>query len=200
MKFNPEIHHRRTIRLQGYDYSSPGAYFITICTQNHECLFGEISNRKMILNAAGQMITTILQQIPDHYPGNDIDEFVVMPNHIHTIIFVGAGPRACPFKIITCLPENGQPTENRQPRGRIGQPQGVAPTGLPLPDIVSRIKTMTTKQYSDGVKQSGWQPFNGKLWQRNYYEHIIRNESELYQIREYIDNNPANWETGAPLH
>jgi len=185
MKFNPEIYHRHTIRLQGYDYSSEGAYFVTICTQNHECLFGEILNNKMILNAAGQMITTILQQIPDHYPGNDIDEFVVMPNHIHSIIIVGAGPRVCPNKNV-CPGPRACPGES----GNHG--------GLPLPDIVSRIKTMTTKKYSDGVIKSGWQPFNGKLWQRNYYEHIIRNENELFQIREYVENNPANWETDPP--
>ncbi|HLP62304.1 MAG TPA: transposase [Candidatus Deferrimicrobium sp.] len=188
MKYNAEIHHRRSIRLQGYDYSSAGAYFVTLCTQNHECLFGEISNRKMILNAAGEMINIILQQIPDFYPDNDIDEFVVMPDHIHTIIIVGAGPRVCPSVFAS--------TGN--PQGGIGQPRGVSPTGLPLPDMVSRIKSMTTKLYSDGVKQSGWQPFNGKLWQRNYYEHIIRNENELFQIREYVDNNPANWEIDAP--
>ena len=75
----------------------------------------------------------------------------------------------------------------------MGQPQGVAPT-LSLPDVVHRLKTLTTKRYSDGVKQHDWPPFPGKLWQRNYYEHIIRNENELNRIREYVVNNPLQWE------
>jgi len=77
----------------------------------------------------------------------------------------------------------------------MGQPQGVAPTGLSLSDVVHRFKTITTKQYIDGVKQHGWSRFGGKLWQRNYYEHIVRNENELNQIRQYIADNPAKWET-----
>jgi len=89
---------------------------------------------------------------------------------------VGAGPCACP----------GQPQE-------LGQPQGVAPT-LGLPDVVHRFKTMTTKRYADGVKRLGWEPFRGRLWQRNYYEHIIRNEESLNRIREYILTNPMRWE------
>ena len=108
-----------------------------------------------------------------HYPGVETDTFVVMPNHIHGIIFlVGAGPRACP--------------------NDAGQPQGVAPT-MPVPDIIHRFKTLTTKRYTDGVKQDGWTPFTGRLWQRNYYEHIIRNEESLIRIRDYIATNPARW-------
>ena len=76
-----------------------------------------------------------------------------------------------------------------------GQPRGVAPTVLSLPDVVHRFKTMTTKRYIDGVTQNGWLPFTGKLWQRNYWEHIIRNENDLAEIREYIRNNPARWES-----
>ncbi|MDZ4245967.1 MAG: transposase [Dehalococcoidia bacterium] len=87
---------RRSIRLKNYDYSQPGAYFVTICSQNRRCLFGENKNAEIILNDAGRMITNIWHQIPAYYPGTDSGEFVVMPNHIHGIIFVGAGPRACP--------------------------------------------------------------------------------------------------------
>ena len=191
MKYNSKIHHRRTIRLQGYDYSSSGLYFVTLCTQDHERLFGNISNHKMILNDAGKMVATILQQIPDFYPGNDIDKFIVMPDHIHIIIIVGAGPRACPAAVSVI---SGVSVVS----STIAFPTPIHPSsqysGLPLPDIISRIKTMTLKLYSDGVEQLGWQPFNGKLWQRNYYEHIIRNENELFQIREYVINNPANWD------
>jgi len=204
MKFNPRIHHRRSIRLQGYDYSQAGACFVTICTQNRECLFGDIADGGMRLNDAGQMVQTVWDEIPAHYPGIDIDAFVVMPNHIHgIIIIVGAGPRACPGT--RACPEQDQPQEDGQPRGEgqpqgdgqprgIGHPRGGAPTGLSLPDVVHRLKTLTTKRYVDGVKQNGWLPFPGKLWQRNYWEHVVRNEPELTRIREYIQNNPIRWE------
>jgi len=152
-----------------------------ICTQNRECLFGEIEDGEMVLNEAGRMVQIIWDEMRENYPGVETDEFVIMPNHIHGIVvLVGAGPRACPDIGPRACPD-------------IGQPQGVAPT-LSLPDIVHRFKTMSTKRYTDGVKQSGWPPYPGKLWQRNYYEHIIRNENELNRIREYIQNNPLKWE------
>ena len=99
--FNPQIHHRRSIRLKDYDYSQSGAYFITICTQKRECLFGEIVDGEMRLNDAGQMVQTTWDELPKHYTGIEIDEFVVMPNHFHGIILihdVGAGPCACPYE------------------------------------------------------------------------------------------------------
>jgi len=183
MKYNPAIHRRRSIRLRGYDYSRSGAYFIAICAQNRQCLFGNIANGDMRLNDAGKMIQIVWNELPEYYPGIEIDEFVIMPNHFHGIVvIVGAGPCACP-KISA-----NDHTEK-------GQPQGIAPTtNLALPDVVHRFKTMTTKRYADGVKQSAWPPFPGKLWQRNYWEHIIRNESELNHIREYIRSNHTKWD------
>jgi hypothetical protein len=91
MKYDPDIHHRRSIRLKGYDYSQAGAYFVTICAQNLECLFGEILDEEMALNDAGRMIETIWHELPEHYPGVGIDAFQVMPNHMHGIVIVGAG-------------------------------------------------------------------------------------------------------------
>jgi len=180
MAFNPDVRHRGSIRLKGYDYSRAGAYFITICAKNRECLFGEIANREMRLNDAGRMVQTVWDEISKFYSGIDNDIFQIMPNHIHAVIVVGAGPCACPDP-------HGRPRQN-------GQPRGVAPT-LSLPDVVHRFKTMTTKRYVDGVKYYDWPMFPGKLWQRNYYEHIVRNENELKQIRKYILKNPAMWET-----
>ena len=146
---------------------------MTICAQNRKCLFGEIVNGKMVLNDAGRMVESVWNEIPKYYPGIDIDVCQIMPNHIHGIVvIVGAGPCACPDT---------------------GQPQGVAPT-MSLSDVVHRFKTMTTKRYIDGVKQNGWPTFPGKLWQRGFYERIIRNENELNRIREYIVNNPIRWE------
>jgi hypothetical protein len=113
-----------------------------------------------------------------HYSAIKTDVFVVMPNHFHGIIFlVGVGPSAYP----------------EAPRmQRTGQPQGIAPT-MSLPDALHRFKTLTTKKYTDGVKRSGWARFVDRLWQRNYYEHVIRNDGSLNRIREYILNNPARW-------
>ena len=157
MKYNPDIHHRRSIRLKRYDYSSNGAYFITVCTQNRVCLLGGIEQGEMILNDAGKMVQNIWDEIPEYYDCIEIDTFQIMPNHIHGIIVI--------FQ-----------------------------TKLSLPDVVHRFKTLTTKKYIDGVKQYHWQPFDKKLWQRNYYEHIIRDEQSLHKIQEYIMNNPRDWE------
>ena len=103
MKSNSGIHRRRSIRLQGYDYSQAGAYFVTICTQNRNCLFGEIVDGEMRLNAAGHLIRIVWEGIPAHYPDIGIDEFIIMPNHIHgLVIIVGATPRGCPLGTIRC--------------------------------------------------------------------------------------------------
>jgi len=180
---------RRSLRLRGYDYSQAGAYFVTMVTQDRACLFGEVVDGEVRLSDAGQMVWVVWSELPAHYPGVDINMFIVMPNHVHGIVVltgtgrVGAGPRACPIDWDT-----GQLLGNN-----IGQPQGVAPT-MALQDVVHRFKTLTTKQYGDGVKHSGWPAFHGRLWQRNYYEHIVRDEGELNRIREYIANNPAQWE------
>lgn|GEM_PF-87594 len=172
MGYDPNKHHRRSVRLKGYDYAQAGAYFVTICTQNRGHMFGEVVNEEMRLNDAGRLVQSVWDGLPGHYPGVETDAFVIMPNHIHGIVvLVGAGPRACL---------------------ETGQPRGVAPT-LSLSDVVHRFKTLITKRYADGVKQFGWLPFCGHLWQRNYYEHIIRDEVSLNRIRQYIIDNPARW-------
>ncbi|MCL6525152.1 MAG: hypothetical protein K6T34_10915 [Thermoflavifilum sp.] len=170
MKYNPNIHHRRSIRLKGYDYSQAGACFITICTQNRLCLLGNVVNEKMVLNDAGRMIENWYFQLENKFPDILCDEYVIMPNHFHAIIInVGADLRVCP--------------------DQMGEH-----TGSPLPRVVQWFKTMTTHDYIRGVKQHGWQPFAGKLWQRNYWERIIRDENELTRIRQYILHNPIHWE------
>lgn len=176
---------RKSIRLKGYNYSTPGYYFVTICTKDKKCLFGEIPDAGMELNDAGRMVDRVWHELPVFYPNIHVDAFIIMPNHIHGIIIinshnnVGAGPRACP----------------EAPSAIDGQPRGVAPTKikLSLPDVVHRFKSMTTKKYINGVKQNNWQPFPDKLWQRNYYEHVIRNDIDLKETREYIMNNPQKW-------
>jgi putative transposase len=197
MRFHPERHHRRSIRLKGYDYRRAGAYFVTICTQDRAFLFGQVVHDEMQLNDAGKMVYNVWNDLPAFYPGVQTDAFIVMPNHIHgIIILVGADPRVCPAQPSVgvgprAYPDAGPRAYPGQPQ-EMGQPQGVAPT-LGLPDVVHRFKTMTTKRYADGVKRLGWEPFRGRLWQRNYYEHIIRNEESLNRIREYILTNPMRW-------
>jgi len=198
VKYDPARHHRRSIRLKGYDYTQAGAYFITICTNNRECLFGEVVGGDMRLNDAGRMVESVWNAMPASYPDVTTDAWVVMPNHVHVIVILsGAGTGACPYGDATGHPGDAV---GAAPRGRphggpspnAGQPQRVART-LSVPDVVHRFKTMTTKRYADGVKQSGWAPFSGRLWQRNYYEHIVRNEASLSRIRQYIADNPARW-------
>ena len=139
----------------------------------------------MRLNEIGKLANQYWVEIPEHFPFVRLDEFVVMPNHVHGIIQiisnpapVGTGPRACPDN-------DGHPIK--------GHPQGVAPT-MTLFDIVHRYKSFTTNQYIEGVKQNNWHPFDKKLWQRNYYEHVIRNEKSYDQICEYIASNPLHWQ------
>lgn len=187
---NHQKRNRHSIRLKGYDYSQPGMYFITLCTQNRQCIFGDVIDGRMILHDAGKMVKKIWDEIPLYYGGVNIDTMCVMPNHFHGIVIlctpaVGAGPSACPETTIES--ESGQ-------LGIESGPRGSAPT-LSLPDVVHRFKTMTTKKYCDGVKQYGWKPFNKKLWQRNYYEHIIRNKNEYERIHHYIENNPRKWKS-----
>lgn len=171
---------RRSIRMKGYDYSQPGLYFITICIQDRKCLFGNVINGAMILNDAGKMAEKWWYELENKFPDIKCGEMIVMPNHFHCIIHnvgmtVGADPRVCPHYITHA-------------------PNASEHKGSPLHRVVQWYKTMTTNVYIRGVKNTGWQPFNGKLWQRNYYEHIIRNEKSHAAISEYIINNPAKWE------
>ena len=177
MTYNPEIHHRRTIRLRDYDYSQSGAYFLTICIQDRECLFGNVVNGEMQLHEAGKAIQKWWDETAIKFKNIELDESVVMPNHFHGVIFiVGADLRVCP--------DINNDDKNKGEH-----------TGSPLHKIVQWFKTMTTNEYIRGIKLFDWSPFNGKLWQRNYYEHIIRNDAEMNRIREYILNNPLQWDS-----
>lgn len=156
IKNKPDIPHRRSIRLKGYDYSQKGYYFITICTQNKICLFGQVENDEIQLNDAGRMIVHWYSELESKFPEIRCDAFVCMPNHIHFIVQFA---------------------------------DGTATVG----DVVQWFKTMTTNAYIRGVKKNAWPSFPGKLWQRNYWERIVRNDDELQRIRNYIINNPRNW-------
>jgi putative transposase len=184
MPYNPSIHHRRSIRLKGYDYSQAGLYFVTICLQDRKCLFGKIENGEMILNDAGKMIEKWYQELENKYGDIKCHEMVIMPNHFHCIIenvgIVGVDLRVDP--------------NDSDPNVTGEQNVGANRCVRPLHCVIQWFKTMTTNEYIRGVKQFGWPSFNRKLWQRNYWEHIIRDENAYHRISEYIINNPKNWE------
>ena len=179
---------RKSQRKHGYDYSQPGYYAITVCTQKRSCLFGGIDNGEMVLNDAGRMIDTTWNEIPVYYPGIALDVMQIMPNHLHGIIVVcvGEGPCALPTA------PRGRPL----PGIENGQARGPVPTGCPsLSDVMERFKSLSTTRYIAGVKTAGWLSFSGKLWQRSYHDRIIRNETELNKIRTYVSNNPCEWDS-----
>ncbi|HPO65480.1 MAG TPA: transposase [Bacteroidales bacterium] len=163
MKYNPKKHHRRSIRLKGYDYSQSGAYFVTLCTQNRACLFGDIVGGEMRLNDTGKIVADSWRWLASQYDYVELDEWVVMPNHIHGIIIVH-----------DCRGDSRiTPTEKRKPIGR----------------LIGAFKTVSTKHINIMRGTPGI-----PVWQRNYYEHIIRNDTSLNRIRAYIVNNPIQWE------
>ena len=140
MRYDPDKNHRRSIRLKGYDYAQPGVYFVTICVQHRECLFGTIVDGEMRLNDAGQMVESWWNRLPGKFPTIETDEFVVMPNHVHGII---------------AIVEPGGVVANPCVRPRSGQTHGSATFGK----TVQWFKTMTTNAYIRGVKQDGWELF-----------------------------------------
>jgi putative transposase len=166
---------------QEYDYTQAGAYFVTVCAQNHECLFGEVAGNEMVLNDAGRMVQDAWQELPHRFPIIRLDEFVVMPNHFHAIVVITDtdGVRA---------PLVGAP--NRA--GTRPAPTGVGRKPA-LGDVIGAFKSITTNLYIRGVREGGWLPFDRRLWQRNYYERVVRNERELNAIRQYIRDNPTRW-------
>jgi putative transposase len=178
MKFNPDIHHRKTIRLREYDYSQAGFYFVTICTQDRIPLFGNIIDGVMVLNAAADILQTVWNEISTHYPNVILDGFVIMPNHVHGILEITHKMTPDPVGAIHELPlhEPFMPLIKQRRQ-------------MLIPKIVGRFKMLSGKAINL-YRQTPSQP----VWQRNYWEHIIRNELELHDTREYIRNNPAQWE------
>lgn len=180
MPYDPDIHHRRSIRLPEYDYSCEGFYFVTICVHERRPLFGHIDDGVMHLNDAGRMVEKWYYQCAEHFPDIECMDMVIMPNHFH------------------CIWRNmGDDIDNPVGADRCVRPgneiQKGEHTGSPLHRVVQWFKTMTTNEYIRGVKQSGWSPFSSRLWQRNYYEHIIRNQRSFDEIVMYIHDNPIHW-------
>ncbi len=195
---NNELPQRKSIRLKNYDYSQTGWYYITICTNNREETLGRIpESGKMILNDVGKMVNKWWNKIEENYENTKLDQYIIMPNHIHGIInivgvpLVGtrqAGQNDCKYPNYS----RGQNME-LQP----GQPRGCAPTEqqkITIGDIIGAFKSITTNEYIKNVKNNNWKPFDKRFWQRNYYEHIITSDKAHNNIREYIECNPYNWD------
>jgi len=188
MKYNREIHHRHSMRLKGFKYSSPGYYFITICTQNRECLFGNISQRMLEINNAGEMIKKEWTNLTQRFNHIIIDEFVIMPNHLHGVIHITGGQ---PFRAINDYSKNRVKIIDNT--DLIEPPSGTSENSISR--IIQGFKSISTVNYIESVRINHWPPFEKHLWQQNFYDHIIRNMEELKEIRGYIMNNPLNWES-----
>ncbi|MEO8398774.1 MAG: transposase [Ignavibacteriaceae bacterium] len=172
MNYNPKHHHRKTIRLKEYDYSQPNWYYVTICAHKKESLFGSIHNGKMQLNKFGEMTKQEWLKTKIIRPNIDLDDFVIMPNHLHGIIIIE-------YKINSCRGESQYaPTDKKlkSPSQSLGA-------------IIRGFKSSVTKQINVSRNALG-----KPVWQRNYYKHKIRNETDLFRIRHYIKNNPLEWE------
>lgn len=157
---------RKELRLPTYDYRTPGPYFITICTHLRNPYLGCVRDAAVVASEVGAMVQGAWTDIPVTFPEVHLDAFVLMPNHVHGVLFL-----------------DSKAVERNAPVG----------------DVVGWFKTVTTNRSIHGVRGLGWPPFDGHVWQRNFYEHIVRNDADLDRIRAYIENNPATW-MGDSLH
>ena len=212
MKYNPEIHHRRSIRLKGYDYTQPGAYFVTFCTYQRDEILGEVLHGEMKLSALGKIVQEEwfrTAQIREEIQLFD-DEFIIMPNHGHGIIRIietvgadGVRPEDGVRPDDSDQPDGGvRPIkkdthgENQDARGESKDARGENPDArraslrrVPrsLGSVMAGFKASVTSRAKRELNITG-------IWQRNYYDHIIRNDRELENIQWYIHSNPLNWQ------
>ncbi len=185
--YNLEIHHRRSIRLKGYDYSQEGLYFVTICIHEHRCLLGEVKNGEMILNEYGQLVEYTWNDLPNHNPNIRLGAFCVMPNHVHGIIEIIGINRAD----LESAPTNTTDATNVMDAMddavvRAGSKPALA--NNPLSEIIRQFKTFSARRINARRATPGI-----AVWQRNYYEHIIRHQQSFENISNYIETNPARW-------
>ena len=170
---------RKHMRLKGYDYSQAGLYFITICTKNREHIFGIINNGVIILNEYGDIVRNYWNDIPNHYINVELDEYIIMPDHFHGIIQMN--PSVAQFIASNSVASNiAMKQEDAMNR---------TPTAVTIGAVVRSFKACCTHAINKMNNNIGV-----SIWQRNYYERIIRNEKSYYQISEYIKSNPKNWQ------
>ncbi|HEY3311150.1 MAG TPA: transposase [Anaerolineales bacterium] len=184
-KFDPKIHHRHSIRLPGYDYSRAGAYYVTIVTHGRENLFGEVLNGVMELSRYGQIVQAAWFDLPKHYRHLELDAFCIMPNHVHAILvlieFGRDGSISDNDNMHSAMPAGSAPLQNRSDtRPSMRQP---------LTEIVRAFKSFSARRINELRKTPGI-----PVWQRNYYEHIIRDNEDYLAKYAYIRDNPMNLE------
>ncbi|SDE03236.1 transposase [Desulfuromonas thiophila] len=177
MTYNPEIHHRKSNRLPGYDYTQKGLYFVTLCTSGRECLFGDVDNGQMIMNGMGKVVAKEWIKTGEIRANVELDEWVIMPNHFHAIVGITDG--VCPHR-------------RGDLRSLLLAPTG--PLSKSIGAIMAGFKSAVTRQVNV-MRQTPGLP----VWQRNYWDHVIRDEEDFNRIREYIQTNPLRWELDA-LH
>lgn len=165
MTYDPTIHHRRSIRLKNYSYTEEAAYFLTVCTNKKQLLFGDVKKDQIQLNALGAIAFRCWQKIPNYFLHIKLDAFVIMPNHVHGVLWIIKSPI--------------ESQANQFGKVTVGS----------IPNIVRCYKAAVTKQINQICQQKG----TSLIWQRNYYEHIIRDQKALNNIRQYILDNPLNW-------
>ena len=182
MKYNQEKHHRRSTRLKGFDYSQPGIYFLTICTYGHVCIFGKINGNKMVLNEFGKIVETEWKKTQRIRDNIQLDAYIIMPDHVHGIIRITDG---CVGAHCNVPLQHGNVSPQTEQFGKS--------TRNSIPTIIKLFKSTATRQINQSRNTPGL-----PVWQRNYFDHVIRNEEELYRIRQYIRNNPVNWRFSGP--
>jgi len=168
MKQNPILHRRKSIRLKEYDYSQPGEYFVTICMYGRDCILGEIIREAMKLSPFGEIVEKYWEQISKYSQDVELDEYIIMPNHIHGIVVL--------TEPVGAIHGSPLPTTRQQRRK------------MKLSKIIGRFKMIAAKEINLLRSMPG-----KSVWQRGYYEHIIRSEKDLNNIRDYIINNPFKW-------
>ena len=185
---NTSPHHRRSIRLRDYDYTQNGAYFVTLCTHERVCLFGKVVGDAVAVNAWGAIVQAEWARTAVLRPQVELDAFVVMPNHVHGIIVIFGDEKVVDGR-------RGMMHSAANAKKSVGATRRVAPTrpnGPPsnsLGAIIGQFKSVVTKR----IRQLADENDAVQVWQRNYYEHIIRSEASLDDFRAYIANNPARW-------
>jgi len=192
MKYDPQKHHRRSIRLKGYDYTQPGAYFVTICTYQRDEIFGEIINGEMRLSALGKIVREEWLRSAEIRKEIQVfeDEFMIMPNHLHGINWiVGADSIRPDMEGAHAMRPNTMRPNTMPPKPQTPDARRASLRRVPrsLGSFIAGFKTSVTSRAGRELDMTG-------IWQRNYYEHIVRNDRELNNIRWYILNNPLNWQ------
>jgi putative transposase len=199
-------HNRASIRMKGFDYSMPGFYYVTLCTQDRENRFGMIANGEMVLNSAGKMVEAEWNRIQERYGHVIIDTYQIMPNHLHGILQISASDKNEKKSYHDGLVGTGlvpvqdfldESTNNGRSETSINIDASTGMGTRPIPtvlfDVIGTFKSLTQNDYAFQVRKNGWPSFRKRLWQLRFYDHIIRNQGELDRIRGYIIDNPKNW-------